>query len=140
MALKARLRSLSGRPWLAALVIVAVVMTPGFYRLEQIIGEIRKTQQTGSPTLVAISEQQDDIEKAANSSTQLLDLILDCFDPESECAKEGAADRAAQVGAYNAAVIAAHYCTDQILGPTYTLEELTTCVGARLDGHEGNHR
>lgn len=124
-------------------VLVIAVLVLGVYTLNVVltaVKEIRATQQIGSPTLKAIADQQDDIEQAATSSTQLLDLILDCFDPESECAKESAADRAAQVGAYNAAVIAAHYCTDQVLPDLYTLQELTTCVGQRLDGREGDQR
>lgn len=106
----------------------------------EILSEIRSTQKVGSPTLKAISAQQDDIEEAATSSTKLLDLILDCFDPNSQCARDAAARQAEQQGAYIASVVASQYCVDQVLPDAYTIEQLTVCVGRRLDGNEGDHR
>lgn len=133
------LRALSQRPWLGALVIVAVVMTPGFYRLEQIqrntsdaVYEIRKTQEIGSPFLKALAEQATRIEEAVEASTELNEAILPCFDPDSQCAREAAAAEAARAGATLSSIIVTAYCQDQVLGETYTLSELTTCVGRRI--------
>lgn len=117
----------------AVLVIVVYILNT----VQTAVEEIRATQEVGSPALTAIANQQDDIEAAAKAAVATNNFILDCTRPEGECAKESAAREAAQRGAYNAAVIAAHYCTDQILPPVYTLAELTECVVARLDGHEG---
>lgn len=112
-----------------AIILVLVLVT---------LDAIRSTQQQGSPTLRAIKEQQDDIETAATSASSLNQLILGCFDPESECAKETAAQEAERAGAYNAAVIAAQFCVDRKLPADYTLHELTACVGAILEakGHQ----
>jgi hypothetical protein len=101
------------------------------------VGEIRATQTEGSPVLKAIADQQDDIEAAVKASTALNEAVLPCFDPTSECAKEGAAQEAARAGAYNAAVIAAQFCVDQVLDQNYTLEQLTRCVGNRIHPTEG---
>lgn len=122
------------------IVVIAVIVTALLVLNVLLLGAIRDTQQTGSPTLRAIAAQQDDIEDAAHAATSLNTLVLDCFDPASECAKETAAREAAQAGAYNAAVIAAQYCADRVLPENYTLADITRCVGQRLDGLEGRHR
>ena len=123
----------------AITVLVIIVLVIGYRTLTTVqtaVAEIRATQQSGSPALKAIAAQQDEIEEAANASTSLNKLILGCINPESKCAKETAAREAAQAGAYNAAVISAHYCTDRLLPADYTLHELTACVGRILDGTE----
>lgn len=124
-------------------VLVIAVLVLGYRTLTTVqtaVREIRATQESGSPVLRAIIAQQEDIQATATITAQLAALLFGCFDPSSECAKESAAREAEQRGAYNAAVIAAQYCTDQILPRVYTLEELTNCVGQRLDGHEGDQR
>lgn len=115
------------------IVVTAVLVAIVLLQQARLLGAIRDTQQTGSPTLRAISEQQDDIEAAARASVATNELLLGCFDPESECAKRNAAQAAEQAGAYNAAVIAAQFCVDQRLPEDYTLHELTVCVGELIE-------
>lgn len=118
-------------------VLVTIVLVLGYRTLtivQTAVKEIRATQEVGSPALRAIADQQDDIEAAANAAVSTNELLLGCFDPTSECAKESAAREAAQQGAYIAAVVAAQYCTDQVLPPTYTPDELTICVTHQIEG------
>jgi hypothetical protein len=145
--LRAALRWMDSRPWLIALIIVAVVMTPGFYRLETIVKEIRGTQQSGSPTLKAIGRtldaiesQQDEIKAAADASVATQHFILDCTDPKGECAKRSAAQVAAQAGEDLAASVASIYCHFQEMPQDYTYEQLLSCVENQLDAHRGGGR
>lgn len=130
-----------------ALIILTVVLVAlVLWRQQATLQAVRDTQQEGSPFLKAISDQQDDIEHAANAaqegaqaSAQLLALVLDCFDPNSKCAKDSDAQRAEQIGALQSAVVAARYCADQVLPADYTLAEITVCVTDIQDG-KGRHR
>lgn len=115
------------------IVVTAFIVTLTLIGVVVVLNAVRDTQQEGSPTLKAITEQQDDIETAANASTELLELILECLEPTSECAKETAAKDAEQQGEYIAAVIAAAYCVHQKLPEPYDIEELTACVGRLLE-------
>lgn len=116
------------------IVVISIIVTITLILMLMALDAIRSTQQKGSPTLLAIQQQQDDIEEAANAAVSTNELLLGCFDPDSECAKETAAREAERAGAYNAAVIATRFCADRRLPADYTLHELTVCVGKILDG------
>lgn len=114
----------------AVLFLILVVLSA----VRDTLTAVRSTQETGSPVLKAIQDQQDDIEDAAESAVSTNELLLGCFDPKSQCAKQTAVREAERAGAYNAAVIATQFCADQVLPDVYTHRQLTLCVGKILEG------
>jgi hypothetical protein len=94
--------------------------------VNQTANRVEKLAADNADTTTKIRDTQ-------KSSRSLLNLINDCIKPEGKCRKESEARDAAQIGAFNAAVIATRYCADG-LPRGYTLHELTVCVGEVLDG------
>jgi hypothetical protein len=112
---------MTGTPWWrpyvqailgAAVGALAVLLTWGGVTVYQVVGDIRDAQK---------------------SNQALLEYNKDCDQPSGECFKEREARDAAQVGAFNAAVIAAAWCIKQ---DPPTRRALTACVGKILDGRD----
>lgn len=92
-----------------AVIVSSVVM---FITVFVVVGDIRETQK---------------------SNEAILEYNKDCTQPTGECYQATEARDAAQVGAFNAAVIAAAWCISQ---DPESRRELTVCVGKILDGKE----
>lgn len=96
----------------AAVGTVAVLLAWLLVSVYQVTAEIRATQQ---------------------SNETILKYNKDCTQPQGECFRAAEARDAEQVGAFNAAVIAAAWCIKQ---DPPTRRALTICVGKILDGKE----
>jgi hypothetical protein len=81
--------------------------------------------------LVSIYQVIADIRATQKSNETILEYNKDCTQPEGKCYKAAEARDAAQVGAFNAAVIAAAWCATQ---HPESRHELAVCVGKVLDG------
>lgn len=104
-----------------------VLMGGLLFTLTQVLSSVQKLAGDTDDTVTEIRQTQ-------KGSRSLLEFLKDCTEPEGRCFQEAQARAAEQAGALNAAVIAAQYCSDQVLGDAYTLRELTACVGQILDG------
>lgn len=81
--------------------------------------------------IVSIYQVTAEIRATQKSNEAILQYNKDCTQPEGKCFKASEARDAAQVGAFNAAVIAAAWCATQ---HPESRHELTVCVGKILDG------
>jgi hypothetical protein len=86
-------------------------------------------------TLVRVTDDIQDTgessQETGRSSQELLEALEDCTEPGGECYRETEARDAAQVGAFNAVVIATNWCAE--LEPE-TYRELSRCVAKILEG------
>lgn len=103
--------------WSALLKYLAVMVA--YVGLLVIIGQnqttldaIRDTQTEGSPLLLAIQAQQDEIERAANAAVAGQEQLADCLDPEGECAREQAQRSARYVQVFSLTVFCSARYTD----------------------------
>jgi hypothetical protein len=94
---------------LGALAILLAWLVVSIY---QVTGEIRATQQ---------------------SNEAILQYNKDCTQPQGECYKAREARDAAQLGSFNATVLAAAWCIRQ---DPPTRHDLALCVAKILDGKE----
>lgn len=77
-----------------------------------------------------IDEVTSSMQETQRTNQTLLDYLTDCTDPDGECYKQGAAQRAEQVGLTNANTIAAAWCATR---NPQTFAELRDCVVSVLD-------
>ncbi len=104
-----------------AMVTIALVL------LLVIVGQIRATQQTGSPILRAVLGQQEDIKRAADAAQSTNDQILDCLDPAGQCYKDSQKRSGQTVASINEITYYAAVCADR--PGSQTLDEIRLCVG-----------
>jgi predicted PurR-regulated permease PerM len=110
--------------------VILIVVTVLVGRVSDVVTAIRETQQEGSPVLKAISAQQDDIKRAADSAQETNEQVLDCLEPEGVCYQESQKRTADLVTNFNRVVIYAAACAS---GPRkLTVEEIQSCVIDRL--------
>lgn len=112
--------------------IMAVVLLLAWvlFSIYGLADAIRETQQTGSPILKAIADQQDDIEAGTDASVATNKQVLDCTQPTGECYRESQKRSADVVGSINEISLYAAACADQ--SGVQTVEEIQSCVIARL--------
>jgi hypothetical protein len=108
------------------IVAIAFLVTIALVLIVWLIAEVRSTQQTGSPTLRAIAEQQDDIERAANASSSLNDAALDCLTPGGKCYRESRRRSAETIASVAEITYYAAVCADR--PGSQSLRAIRICV------------
>lgn len=127
----------------ALILLTAVFVTVALVLIVAVLLAVRSTQQTGSPTIKALTEQGDRIEAlaedaktAATSSQALTAFLADCLNPEGECAKQGRADELESRAAIRQITEYAVTCADQL--GEQTSAEIRRCINREIRDHRGS--
>lgn len=115
---------------IALLVIGGITAT---IRIQELTTAIRETQQTGSPVLLEVARSAAQAKTAAEASKAVQVQIADCLDPDGLCYKRSQRRSASAIGSINEITYYAVSCADE--PGTQSLEEIQTCVIARLGHH-----
>lgn len=108
------------------IVAITVLVTVVLVVLLWVVGLIRATQQTGSPTLRAIAAQQDDIERGTDAAIDTNDQILDCLTPGGTCYEQARRNSRDTVTSINEVTAYAAVCADR--PGAQSLSDIRLCI------------
>lgn len=121
----------------ALIVLTTILVTAVLVLIVVVLLAVRSTQQTGSPTIKALTAQGDRIETlaedaktAATASQALTAFLADCLNPEGECAKQGRRDELESRAAIREITEYAVTCADQ--AGEQTAGEIRRCINREI--------